>query len=164
MAGIGTWGDLANPASYRKFSIHLMDSSGDTYVEQLFVALNATYVAVQQWVVFYQLATQSTAYSVTEEKAWSGDADPDNADTLMRSGIENGINLSFRNATTRELRPLRVVAPDPATMQGNQDIPLLSSIELTDLITATLALQAAFSLRQGQYTTHRERKNNPKVK
>jgi hypothetical protein len=40
----------------------------------------------------------------------------------------------------------------------------MSADELSDLIVATLALQTGFGLASAQYTTRKERKNNPKVK
>jgi len=164
MAGTGTWGTLTVDPDYRVFTGHLMDASGDTWTEQLFVAIGATYAAIQAWWVLYQITTQASVYGVTEERGWVGDADPDNAEFLARSGVENGINLSFKDPDTRDTRPLRVVAPVAATMQGNQDIPLLSSDELSDLIIATAAFQPTYEMRAAQYTTHRERKGNPRVK
>lgn len=164
MPGTGTWVDLEDPASQRSFTVHLMDASGDTWTEKLIVALSATYAAIQAWVVLYQAVTQASVYDVTEEFSWAGDADPDNAQFLARSGVENGINLSLRDPDTTDTRPLRVVAPIAAIMQGNQDIPLLSATALANLIVATLALQPGYNLRSAQYTSHRERKNNPRVK
>lgn len=164
MAGTPTFGALTNAADYRSFTLHLMDNSGDTWTEQLYVAIAATYAAINAWVILYQTVTQASVYGVTEEHAWYGDADPDLTDSDMRSGVENGINLAFRNANTRELRPLRVIAPITAVMEGHQDIPLLSQADMTALIVATVALESGFNFRQGQYTVHRERKNNPRVK
>jgi hypothetical protein len=163
MAGTPTFGALTNPADFRKINVQMMDNSGDTWIETLYVAISATYTAINAWVVLYQLVTQATVFSVDEVNTWAGDADPDFTDTDMRSGVENGINLNIKNAGTRELRPLRVVAPIPAALQGSQDIPLLSSTALSNLIVATLALQTGFNLQSAQYTTRRERKNNPKV-
>ena len=164
MAGTPTFGAVTNAADYRSFTLHLMDASGDSWTEQLITALAATYTAINAWIVLYQLTTQAQIFKVEETNTWAGDADPDFADNVQRSGGENGINLSFKNANTRELRPLRVIAPIPDIMQGNQDIPLLSADELSDLIIATAALQTGFGLQSGQYTVHRERKGNPKVK
>lgn len=163
MAGTATFGNVTNPADFRSFTIHLMDNSTDRWTEQLFVALSATYTAINAWIVLYQLTTQASVYGVTEQNAWFGDADPDLTDNAMRSGVENGINLSLKNANTRDLSPLRVVAPIPDILQGNQDIPLLTATALSNLIVATLALKSGYNLQSAQYTTHRERKNNPKV-
>lgn len=164
MAGTPTFGAVTNAADYRIFTLHLMDASGDSWTEQLLTALAATYTAINAWIVLYQLTTQAQIFKVEEINTWAGDADPDFADNAMRSGGETGVNLSFKNANTRELRPLRVIAPVPDIMQGNQDIPLLTADALSDLIIATAALQSGFGLQSAQYTVHRERKGNPKVK
>lgn len=164
MAGTPTFGALTNAADSRDFTIHLMDGSGDTWTETLYTAISATYTAINAWILLYQLCTQASVYKVTEEHIWAGNADPDLADFLARGGIENGINLSFRNPDTAILRGLRVIAPIPDIMQGQQDIPDLTSDELDDLIIATAALESGFSFRQAQYTVRRERKNNARVK
>lgn len=160
----GTWGSVAAAADNRVFTLHMMDASGDLWTEQLWTAIAATYAAVQAWVILYQAVTQTTIYGVTEENSWMGDADPDNADAEKRMGGETGINLLFKDPNTRITRPIRVIAPEPDTMQGNQDIPLLTSDGLSDLIVATLGLNAAYPFASAQYTVHRERKGNPKVK
>jgi hypothetical protein len=49
-------------------------------------------------------------------------------------------------------------------MQGNQDIPLLSSAEMTALILAELAILTGYSLESAQFTERRERSNNPRIK
>ncbi len=164
MAGTPTFGALTNAADFRKFNVHLMDNSGDTWIETLYTAIAATYTAINAWVVLYQLATQASVFSVEEVNTWAGDADPDFTDAVLRSGVENGINLNIRNADTRALRPLRVVAPIPDILQGTQDIPLMSATALSNLIVATVALQSGFTLQSAQYTTRRERKNNPRVR
>jgi hypothetical protein len=164
MAGSPTYGTLTVDPDTRAFTVHLMDASGDTWTEQLIVAIAATYAAINAWVQLYQQVTQASVWAVTETKLWDGDADPDNATFLARSGIEAGINLGFRNPFTSDYDPLRVVAPIPAAMQGNQDIPLLTSTALSDLIVATLALKTDYNLTQGQYTVRRERTNNPRVR
>lgn len=163
MAGTPTFGALTNAADFRKINVHLMDNSGDTWVETLYVAVSATYTAINAWIVLYQLVTQASVYEAEEVRVWAGDADTSLTDTAMRSGVENGINLNIRNSDTRELRPLRIVAPIPDIMQDNQDIPLMSQTDLNALIVATLALESGFGLQSAQYTTRRERKNNPKV-
>jgi hypothetical protein len=164
MPGIGTWGDVTTDANSRSFTLYLMDASGDLWTERLVVALSATLTAIQAWVALYQAVTQASVYGVEENIGWFGDADPDNATFLARFGIETGINLGIKNADTSETRPLRVVAPIAAVMQGMQDIPLLSATAMSALIVATLALQPDFNLTHAQYTVHRERKNNPRVK
>ena len=162
--GTITVGALTVDPDFRAFTFSLMDVSGDSWAETLYVALTATRTAIQAWMELYQLVTQATIFKVEESFGWGGDADPDNAEAGIRSGVENGINLLFKNPDTRQTRPLRIVAPEPAILQGNQDIPLLSATNLTNLIVATLALQPTYPFVSAQYTSRRERKNNPKVK
>lgn len=150
-------------ATGRRITIHMIDSSGDLFTEKLLVALAATAAAIEAWIAAYQAATNASVYKITDELLREGDADPDNAVSAFRAGIENGINLLYKNPTTRDTFGVRIIAPVAATMQGNQDIPLLSSTEATDLITATLALTTGYNFKSSQYTTHRERSNNPRV-
>lgn len=164
MPGTPTYGDVTTPADTRAFTVHLIDASGDTWTERLIVALAATYAAVNAWVVLYQAITQASVWQVSEEHLWTGDADPDNATFLARSGVENGINLSFRDPDSGDTRPLRAVAPVLDVMQGNQDIPLLTGGSMDEFIIATIGLQAGYDFRQAQYTVHRERRNNPRIK
>lgn len=151
-------------ATGRAITIHLMDVSGDTWTERLVVAIGATAAAIEAWVAFYQALTNATVWKITDEIVREGDADPDNAVAAFRAATENGINLTFKDPATRASFTLRAVAPIAAIMQGNQDIPLLSATELTDFITGTLALVPSYDFKSSQYTVHRERSNNPKVK
>lgn len=164
MAGTGTWGNVGTTdPDKRIFVAHMIDASGDTWTEQLIVAIAATLTAIQAWMVLYQTATQASIYEVEEQRKWIGAADVGNATFLARSGIEQGINMSFFNSTTFDLFPLRVVAPVPDDMQGANDIPDMASDELTNLVTSTLALSAGYDFKSAQYTGRRERKNNPRV-
>ena len=161
--GVGTWGSITTDADYKVFTMHFLDASGDTWTEQLFTALSATAAAVQAWIVLYQLTTQASIYGVEQSLGWFGDKDPDNAEAGYRGGIEQGINLLFKDADTRVTRPLRIPAPVETILQGNQDIPLLSAAALSDLLVATLVLQPDYPFVSAQYTGRRERKNNPRV-
>jgi hypothetical protein len=161
--GIGTWGSVATDPDFNVYTLHFVDASNDTWTEQLFTALSATAAAVQAWIILYQLTTQASIYGVDKVQGWYGDRDPDNAEAGYRGGIEQGINLLFKDPDTRVTRPMRIPAPVEEIMQGNQDIPLLSSDPLSDLIIATLALQPDYPFQNGQYTGRRERKNNPRV-
>jgi len=164
MAGTGTWGNInTNDPNSRTFHLHMVDSSGDRWVEQLIVALDATLAAVESWIVLYQLCTQASIWGVGELNFWSGDFDTSNATFLARSGVENGINFSFRDPVTANLRPLRVVAPVTTIMEGANDIPDMGSTAITNLVTATLGLEPDYNFQNAQYTSRRERKNNPHV-
>jgi len=161
----GTWGDLEDDPDIRKISFSVIDASGDTWPGLLAVALTATYTAIQAWLELYQACTNTSIFDVRDELSWSGDADPDNATAAFRSGKENGINLLFKNADTQDTFPMRVVGPVAAIMQGNQDIPLLAGAgSLDELIIATIGLQPDYNFVSAQFTAHRERTGNPKVK
>lgn len=164
MAGTPTFPDVEAAATYRTITLQTIDASGDKDAVGLIVPLAATVAQVNTFAEAYQAATQASVYGVLSTLFWEGDADPDNAETGSRDSNADGINLLFKDLSTRMTAPVRVVAPDPATMQGNQDIPLLSSTELTNLIVATLALKPSFDFQRAQYTERRERKNNPVIR
>lgn len=161
----GTWGDLEDDPDVRAISFSVIDISGDTWPAKLYVALTATYAAIQAWLELYQACTNTSIFDVRDEVSWSGDADPDNATAAFRAGKEEGINLLFKNADTGDTFPVRVVGPVAAIMQGNQDIPLLAGAgSLDELITATIGLQPDYNFVSAQFTGRRERTGNPKVK
>jgi hypothetical protein len=164
MPGTSTFGDVTTAADVRKISFSVMDASGDTFPEMIYVALTATYTAIQAWLALYQAVTNTSIFDVEDIRGWSGDADPDNAVAAFRSGKDQGINLLFKNADTRDTIPLRVVGPVADVMQGNQDIPLLTGGSMDELIVATIGLQPTYNFASAQFTVHRERKGNPKVK
>jgi hypothetical protein len=156
---------LETDPDVRAISFSVIDISGDTWPGKLYVALTATYAAVQAWLELYQACTNTSIFDVRDELSWAGDADPDNATAAFRAGKENGINLLFKNADTLDTFPIRVVGPVAAIMQGNQDIPLaVGAGSLDELIVATIGLQPDYNFVSMQYTTHRERSGNPKVK
>ena len=164
MPGTDTYGDFTEAADGRVISFSVMDASGDTWSEQLFVAIAATSAAIEAWLQLYQAVTNTSIWEVRDERKWSGDADPDNAIAAYRSGIDDGINLLFKDPDTADTRPLRVVGPVADVMQGNQDIPLLNGGSMDELIVATIALDADYNFASAQFTSRRERKGNPKVK
>jgi len=160
-----TFGDVTDDPDIRAISFSVIDVSGDTWPGKLSVALTATYAAIQAWLELYQACTNTSIFDVRDELSWSGDADPDNATAAFRAGKENGINLLFKNADTADTFPMRVVAPVANIMQGNQDIPLLAGAgSLDELIIATIGLQPTYNFVSAQFTAHRERSGNPKVK
>jgi len=164
MAGTATAPVVTGTASGASVTIHLIDASGDLYTETLPVAVTAAAGDIAGLVATYQAASNASVWKVTRESVWEGAADPDNAVAAFRGSIAEGINMLFRNTTTFITRSLRLIAPVAATMQGNQDIPLLTSDELTDLITDYLTLSSGYDLETAQYTGRRERKNNPKIR
>lgn len=164
MPGTPTYGDVTAAADDRVISFSVIDASGDTFPEQLFVALSATYTAIQAWLALYQAVTNTSIFDVRDVRGWHGDADPDNAVAAFRSGKDDGINLLFRDPDTSDTMPLRVVGPVADVMQGNQDIPLLNGGSMDELIVATIGLQPDYNFASAQFTSRRERKGNPKVK
>lgn len=151
-------------ANDRQISLQLIDASGDKWAENMRVPVAATAASIEAWAAAYQAATQASLYGIVDNIIRVGDADPDNADTDQRNSGAQGINLQFKNLTTHLTQPTRVIAPIEAVMQGNQDIPLLSSTELAAVITTELAVLTGFSFQRAQYTDRRERKNNPVIR
>lgn len=144
-------------------SVHLIDASGDLSSDSLVTPTLMTDGNVETWVAAYQAATQASIWKVAQTIEYVGDKDSDNAGTDQRNSIADGTNLLFKNVTSLSTQTPRLIAPILATMQGNQDIPLLSSTEMTNLITAVLAILSGFNLESAQFTGRRERKNNPRI-
>jgi len=151
-------------ATRRLVSLHLIDASGDLWSESFYVPVAATAANLEAWAAAYAATSQASLYALGDYTERIGDADPDNADTLQRNSVKQGINLTYKNLTTNGTIGQRVVAPIPADLQGNQDIPLLTATEMTALIGATTTLQSGYLLQEAQYTERRERKNNPRIK
>lgn len=151
-------------ASRRNITLRLIDASGDLYSETLPVAVAATAANVETWAAAYAAASNASLYGIVDSIERLGDADPDNATVGQRNSVKDGVNSLYKVASTGEALTTRLVAPIPAVMQGNQDIPLLSATEMSALIVAYLALLSGFGFNSAQYTERRERKNNPKVK
>lgn len=160
----GTWGNIGttDPDAI-VHTLYMVDASGDRWTEQLITAVSATLAAIQSWLILYQTVTQASIWRVDRSFVWAGAMDPANADFGARFEVKNGINLSFRDAITEVLHPLRVVAPEGGTMQLESDIPTPAVPPLSDLITATIGLNPDFAFQHAQYTIHRERRGNPKV-
>lgn len=145
-------------------TLHLIDASGDLFTDAIKTTTQPPLADVQAWATAYQGATQASLYKVSQDSNWVGDADPDNADVGQRNSVKDGINMLYKNNTTLMTQTPRVVAPIGAVMQGNQDIPLLSSAEMTAVIVAVLTILTGYDLNSAQYTERRERSNNPRIK
>lgn len=154
---------LTGSPSRIRISIGLIDASGDNYSEAIDVPATMTQAEQEALVANYQLNTQASIFEVTVSGIYSGDEDTDNADTLQRNSIKNGINLLFKDSASGLSTTPRVVAPVPAILQGNQDIPLLVA-PLPALVTSLLIGLAPKTFNSMQYTERRERSNNPRVK
>jgi hypothetical protein len=164
MAGTPTYPAITGTATETQASLHLVDASGDLWSENLVVPAAATQAQIGVIASSYAAATQASLYGVQVNRGWFGDLDPQNAEALYRGQVESGINLLYHNIATLTSYSQRLIAPIAATLQGNQDIPLLTATELSDLIVSTLAAKAGFSLISAQYTGRRERKNNPRIR
>ena len=164
MAGTSTAPAVTATPTGASVTIHLIDASGDLYTEDLPVSTTAAAGDIAGLVASYQAASNASVWKVTRESVWEGVQDTDNAVATFRSSIAEGINMLFRNTTTFLARSLRLVAPIAATMQGNQDIPLISSTEMVNLITDYLTLSSGYDLESAQFTGRRERRNNPKIR
>lgn len=162
-AGTKTAPALTGTPTGRAITMYMIDASGDKWAQRLIVALSATLAAINAWIVFYQAVTQASIYAVTDEVLWAGAEDIANAQNGPRSGRENGVNLGFLNSSTRVLTSLRVIAPVETIMQDTLDIPVPTQADLASLITNTEALVTPAVFTNAQYTTRRERKNNPRV-
>lgn len=145
-------------------TLHLIDASGDLFTDSFTTLTAPTAAQVEALAAAYQAASQASVYGVTMSSQWFGDADADNADAGYRGSVKDGINLLYKNVATNTSITPRLVAPIAATMQGNQDIPLVTATEAAALITAQLAILTGFSLQSAQFTERRERSNNPRIK
>lgn len=154
---------FTSAATSRAITLRMIDVSGDFYAESLSVAVAATAADIEAYVAAYQATTKASIYEIIDGIVRTGDADPDNADTGLRSSVADGTNLLFKTPAGLT-QPVRQVAPVDDTMQGNQDIPLLSATVMGTLITSILALKSGFSFARAQFTERRERKNNPVIR
>jgi len=164
MAGIATFPDVASAANHKLVTIRVVDASGDKDAVSFYCPVATTNAQIDDIATDYQAATQASVYEVHIASIWSGDSDPDNAETDQRNSVKQGINLGFKNITTNQALEIRVVAPVPEDMQGNQDIPLLTATEFAALIADYQAILTGFSLSSAQFTGRRERSNNPRIR
>lgn len=145
-------------------TLHFVDASGDNYTDNLVTVTAPTPAEIEAWAVAYQAATQASLWKVSSLSIWEGDEDPDNADVGQRNSVKDGVNMLWKNIATLNTQNPRLVAPIAAVMQGNQDIPLLTATEFTNLIVAMQAILTGYNLQSAQYSERRERKNNPRIK
>lgn len=145
-------------------SLGLIDASGDLYSESLEFDTAPDNADLEAWVAAYQAATQASVWRASLTLNWEGVADTNNAENNLRYGVESGVNLLFKQPSGINSLSQRLVSPLPATMQGNQDIPFLSNAPFPALLAAYLTLiGGTYDLYSGQYTTRKERKNNPRI-
>lgn len=145
-------------------TLHVIDASGDLTSVAIKTDTLPTDANIEAWATAYQDATQASVYKVSIGVNYEGDADPQNADTFQRNSVKDGINLLYKDVANLRATTPRLVAPQPALLQGNQDIPLISTAPFPALLTAQAVLLPSFSLASAQYTERRERSNNPRIK
>jgi len=151
-------------ANLRDVTIHLIDASGDLWSDEMSVPVGQAASTIETWIAAYQAATQCSIYKVSDLLVRSGAPLRANADAGFRAGGEMGINMTYKNFTTNETLPARLVGPIGDVMEGNTDTPDIAATQFTDLRDAVLAIKTGFVLASAQFTAHRERKNNTKVK
>ena len=164
MAGTRTAGTFTGTPTHRRITFHMIDVSGDVFADSFYVPAATLAAEIETLAATYQAASQASMYDISDSGSYLGDADPDNAEVGQRNSVKDGINLLFKDAATLDTFTPRVVAPIPAIMQGNQDIPLLSATQLSNFILQMLVVKPAFNLDSAQFTERRERSNNPRVK
>jgi len=164
MAGTATAPAFTATATSRLASLHLIDASGDLFTDALYVPVAATAAQLNAWAVAYQAASNASIWKLTDEMVREGDADPDEAIAEYRASVSDGVNMLFRNIAEGQSVTPRLIAPIADVMQGNQDIPLVSSDEMTALVVALLALLPSYDFKTAQFTGRRERKNNPRIR
>lgn len=152
-----------DPVTTFSVTLHLIDASGDIITEN--ITLDAAQVNgnIENWAAAYAAASQASLYGISVQSNWFGDADASNADVGQRNSVKDGTNMLYKNPASLYSYSQRLVAPIPAVMQGNQDIPLLSDATMTALILQYQTMVAGWTLYSAQYTERRERKNNPRV-
>jgi hypothetical protein len=150
--------------------VSIVDASEDTFSDSLKMPGGALLdmANVEAWVADYQPITQGSIFEVRMMQVWRGSKNPTNADAGYRASIADGINIGYNDTDVfGAVEGIRVVAPIAAWLQGNSDniiIPLAGLPAAFNAETLTLlnSLGAGYSLESLQFTTRRERKNNPK--
>lgn len=150
--------------------VSLIDASEDVYSDSLKFAGGALIdmAEIEAWVADYQPATQASLFEVRHTVVWRGSANPSNAEALYRGSIADGININFLDTDVfNSGTGMRLVAPVAAWMQANSDIVIVPAVGVADALldqTVTLlnSMGGGFSLESMQFTTRRERRNNPK--
>lgn len=165
-AGTSTIPPFSGAANWRRLALKMVDFSNDENSLSLYISATATDAEVQAFIDAYQAVTQTSTYCVIDEFAYVGARSTSNAQQGIRASAEQGINLSFKNVASPPPNtfPVRVAAPEEATMVGTSDVVNGTAPTLIALTDAVTVLRAGFVVQSAQYTTHRERSsNNTKV-
>lgn len=150
--------------------VSLIDASEDVFSDSVKMPGGALVdmADVEAWVADYQPVTQASIFEVRMMQVWRGSANPSNADAGYRGSIADGINIAYNDTDVfGAVEGIRVVAPVTAWLQGNSDVVIVPLVGLPAAFNAeTLnllnSLGAGYSLESLQFTTRRERRNNPK--
>lgn len=163
MAGTRTAPEVDGAPNQVVVSIRLIDASGDKWSEPFYFNAAPTDLQIESLVASYVATSQASVYEVTVAHNYQGAALASNAESNMRYGVESGINLLYRDTlNTEQTVSHRVVSPVTSVMDGDKDIPLIATAPLSTLISNIATLEVV-SLESAQYTTRRERRNNPRV-
>lgn len=163
MAGTRTAPTVNATPTEVQVTLHLIDASGDQFTQMLPIDAARTDAEIEAYAAAYQAATNSSLWKITGTSLFVGDKDASNAVADYRASIASGNNLLFKDVSAGKTLSIRQIAPLAATMQGNQDIPLVSSTELTALILASLVMLPTYVMQQAQFTGRTERSNNPVI-
>ena len=150
--------------------VSLIDASEDIFSDSLKFEGGALIdmAEIEAWVADYQPATQASIFEVRHTVVWRGSANPTNAEALYRGSIADGININFLDTDVFNSGVgMRLVAPVAAWLQANSDVVIVPAVGVADALldqTITLlnSLGGGYSLETLQFTTRRERRNNPK--
>jgi len=150
--------------------VSLIDASEDIYSDSLKMPGGALVdmADVEAWIADYQPITQASIFEVRMMQVWRGSANPTNADVGYRASIADGININYNDTDVfGASEGIRVVAPIAAWMQNNSDVVIVPLAGLpaafnTETLNLINSLGGGYSLETLQFTTRRERKNNPK--
>lgn len=150
--------------------VSLMDASEDVFSDSIKMPGGALLdmAAVEAWIADYQPVTQASIFEVRMMQVWRGSANPSNADAGYRASIADGININYNDTDVfNAVEGIRVVAPIAAWLQGNSDVVIVPLAGLpaafnAETLTLLNSLGGGYSLESLQFTTRRERRNNPK--
>lgn len=150
--------------------VSLIDASEDVFSDSIKMPGGALVdmANVEAWVADYQPVTQASIFEVRMMQVWRGSANPSNADAGYRGSIADGININYLDTDVfGASEGIRVVAPIAAWLQGNSDVVIVPLAGLpaafnTETLNLINSLGGGYSLESLQFTTRRERRNNPK--
>jgi hypothetical protein len=161
MAGTRTAGTVDGTANKFTATLHLIDASGDASAVSIVSATALSNVDIEALAAAYQACTQASIWKISVSSEYAGAKETNNAESNARSSVKDGINMLFRASDGFSAETIRVVAPDPSTMSGDDDIPLPGASPLTGLTTAGNTITGG-TFESAQYTERRERRNNPR--